>query len=170
MLSADIGLVAEKDLHHIASRPTLGSAVLRLNELAHDRDLESPRQIGLEHERILKHGQHLDGQAPVIIRDLPRQLFDSLLDLLGRNHLPQWLDSRFAHQTCRLRTLYLPNSKSILFLATVVPRSRRIGGPSCRSIFCEPETPEPTQSRRRSQRPAKARVGAAPHDAPGAIL
>src|ERR1700758_4451677 len=106
MLSSNIRLVAEKDLHNVTSRPTLRSAVLRLDELANDRYLERPHQVGLEHERILKHGQYLDGLASVVIRDLPRQLFDSFLYLLGRNHLPQWLDSRSAHQTSRLPACY----------------------------------------------------------------
>src|SRR5438445_11174630 len=93
VLPFNLRFVAEEDLHDIAGRSRLRTAVPRLDELAHDSNINGPHQIGQEHERVLKNSQHLDRLALIVVRDLPSQILHAFLNLLARDDLPHGLAS-----------------------------------------------------------------------------
>src|SRR5437868_7008325 len=125
VLPVDIGFVAEEDLHHVAGEAALRTTVLRLDELAHDWNLDRAYQIRHKHERIFQHGEHLNRLALVVIGDLPPKLLDAFLDLVRRNDGPQWFDSDAAHELWGA-----PGHRSVLlYLLT------------CRTAMVIPESP-----------------------------
>ena len=94
VLSANVGFVAEENLHGIVRRAAGRPGVAWLDELANYRDFQRAHQVGLKHERVFEHRQYLDGVASIVIGDLPRQFLDSFLDLISGDNRAKGLDSR----------------------------------------------------------------------------
>src|SRR5580693_9639817 len=162
--------MAEKNLHDFRRLFAL-LAVFRLDELAYDRHVQRPHQVGHEHERILQHGQRLDRLPLVIIGDVARQLFHALLNLLSRNYLSQWRDFRRIHEMVMPPDPLQPDTRQLALRPPTTPRgSAPLPAPLQRATCREPESPASTQSRPRSRPPARAYVPAVRYAAPAAVL
>ena len=86
VFAADIWLMAEENFQDIPRSLVLLLAIPGLDELADDRNLECPYQVGHEHESILQQCHSMQGLAAIIIGNLPRYLPYPLLDLLRGDH------------------------------------------------------------------------------------
>ena len=82
VLSANVRLVAEKNLQYPARAILLAQVVFGFDELADHRYFQVAHQVRHEHEAIFQHGHRAAGLAAVIFRDLPGQLANALLYLL----------------------------------------------------------------------------------------
>src|SRR5579862_4933652 len=190
VLSANIGFMAEKDLHHLGGLASLLPAVLRLDELADHRNFQSAHQVSHEHKRIFKNSERLNGLPLIVVRDMPRQLLDTFLYVLRRYHRAKRLGCcthkipclpalnlcaranqfRLSHpvplSSGESPEIVTPSSlHQPVFLGSKPPRP-----PASNGIAPELESPASKRSRLRSRRPARVCALAAKRAAPAATL
>src|SRR6266567_295806 len=169
VLTTNVRLVAEENLHDLVLGASLWSGVSRFDKLAHHRHFQRSHQIGLKHERILQDRQHLDGLALVVVGDLATEFLDSLLDLIGGDDWAKGLDSRTVHEICA------PPGTSLLIFPSPAreprarPKSESPLAPASLQVWLAPEMLSPTRFRRHSRPPAKTCAPPGPHDAPAAV-
>jgi hypothetical protein len=87
MLAANIGFVAEENLHNLSGLFSRLLTIFWLDELADHGNVQGPNQIGHKHKGILQNGQSLNGLSPIVVRDVAAQFPYAFLNLFGRNNL-----------------------------------------------------------------------------------